>query len=60
MAKNKKGFFERFSNWATRATGSSSAFLLAVTIVLTWFITGPLFDYSETWQLVINTGTTII
>lgn len=60
MGKTKKGFFERFSNAATRATGSSSAFLLAVTIVLGWGLSGPLFNYSETWQLVINTGTTII
>jgi low affinity Fe/Cu permease len=56
----KKSFFERFAEWATKATGSSVAFLLAAGIVIVWAITGPLFDYSETWQLVINTGTTII
>ena len=56
----KKGFFERFAEWATKATGSSVAFLLAAGIVVVWGITGPLFDFSETWQLVINTGTTII
>ena len=55
-----KDLFERFSNWATRVTGSSKAFLLALTVVVVWAITGPLFNYSETWQLVINTGTTII
>jgi low affinity Fe/Cu permease len=60
MKKNKKNFFEKFSNWATRATGSSTAFTLAVSIVIVWAFTGPLFDFSETWQLVINTGTTII
>ncbi len=52
--------FERFSNWATNFTGSSYAFIGAVLIVLIWAISGPVFNYSETWQLVINTGTTII
>ncbi|WP_312823316.1 low affinity iron permease family protein [Epilithonimonas sp.] len=52
--------FERFSNWATNFTGSSYAFISAVLIVLIWTISGPVFNYSETWQLVINTGTTII
>lgn len=56
----KKSFFEKFAEWATRATGSSVAFLLAVSIVIVWGVTGPLFQFSETWQLVINTGTTII
>jgi low affinity Fe/Cu permease len=56
----KKSFFEAFAEWATKATGSSVAFLLAAGIVIMWALTGPLFDYSETWQLVINTGTTII
>ena len=52
--------FERFANAATKFTGSSPAFIGAATIVLLWAATGPFFDYSETWQLVINTGTTII
>jgi low affinity Fe/Cu permease len=55
-----KNIFEKFSNWATRFTGSSFAFIAATTIVILWAVTGPLFNYSETWQLVINTGTTII
>jgi low affinity Fe/Cu permease len=59
-ANHKKGFFERFAEWATKATGSSVAFLLAAGIVVVWGLTGPLFNFSETWQLVINTGTTII
>jgi low affinity Fe/Cu permease len=59
-AKNKLGLFEKFSNAATKFTGSSPAFITAVTIVVIWAITGPIFNYSETWQLVINTGTTII
>ena len=53
-------FFERFSNWATAATGSSTAFIIAAAVVFVWAVTGPVFNYSETWQLVINTGTTII
>ncbi len=59
MAK-KKHFFERFANWATIATGSSAAFIIAIIIVIIWAVTGPLFKYSDTWQLVINTGTTIV
>ncbi|MEZ2335344.1 low affinity iron permease family protein [Mucilaginibacter sp. RCC_168] len=58
--KKKRNFFERFSNWATAATGSSAAFILASSTVLIWLVSGPIFHYSETWQLVINTGTTII
>jgi low affinity Fe/Cu permease len=62
MKKQKKGnsLFERFANAATKFTGSSPAFLCAAGIVVLWAACGPLFDYSETWQLVINTGTTII
>lgn len=58
--KNKSNLFERFASWATRATGTSTAFLIAAGIVLVWGISGPVFKFSETWQLVINTGTTII
>lgn len=57
---NSKNLFEKFANWATNFTGSSYAFMGATSIVLIWGICGPVFDYSETWQLVINTGTTII
>lgn len=62
MKSKKKhiGLFERFANAATKFTGSSPAFIAAAAIVVLWAVTGPLFDYSETWQLVINTGTTII
>ncbi|MEO7444699.1 MAG: low affinity iron permease family protein [Ferruginibacter sp.] len=56
----RKHIFERFSTKVTRITGSPAAFILALSIVIIWGITGPLFHYSETWQLVINTGTTII
>ncbi|MFD2288384.1 low affinity iron permease family protein [Pedobacter petrophilus] len=65
MIKSKTGIkknnlFEKFANAATKFTGSSFAFIAATTIVLLWAVTGPVFHYSETWQLVINTGTTII
>jgi low affinity Fe/Cu permease len=60
MSQNKKNTFERFANWATRVTGSSIAFLLAASVVLVWALSGPVFGFSETWQLVINTGTTIV
>lgn len=56
----KKNFFERFSNWATAATGSSAAFFTAIIVIVVWLISGPVFKYSDTWQLIINTGTTII
>ncbi len=59
-AKKTAGLFERFANTVTVWTGSSTAFLLAFFIILAWAVTGPIFDFSETWQLVINTGTTII
>ncbi|MFN0062980.1 MAG: low affinity iron permease family protein [Myxococcaceae bacterium] len=48
------------SQWVTQWTGSSSAFSLAVLVLVVWGITGPIFDFSNTWQLVINTGTTIV
>ena len=54
------GVFERFAALITRTTGSTPAFIIALALVLVWGATGPIFHYSETWQLVINTGTTII
>ena len=51
---------EKFSSRITTWTGSSSAFALAVFVILVWAVTGPLFHFSDTWQLVINTGTTIV
>jgi len=51
---------EKFSYEATRATGTSLAFVIAVAVIIIWALTGPIFGYSDTWQLVINTGTTII
>ncbi|MFC4275170.1 low affinity iron permease family protein [Achromobacter aloeverae] len=52
--------FERFANKVTSWTGSPLVFGIAFGLVLVWAITGPFFGYSETWQLVINTGTTIV
>ncbi len=52
--------FERVAGAITKATGSSTAFLLATAIILVWAVTGPIFRFSDTWQLVINTGTTIV
>ncbi|MFI5325863.1 MAG: low affinity iron permease family protein [Candidatus Rokuibacteriota bacterium] len=52
--------FERAARAISQFTGTTTAFLVAVLVVLTWSATGPLFRYSETWQLVINTGTTIV
>ncbi|MDO7745013.1 MAG: low affinity iron permease family protein [Pedobacter sp.] len=60
MEKKKDSFFERMSTAITCFTGSSSAFGIALGVVIIWGITGPIFKYSDTWQLVINTGTTII
>lgn len=55
-----KNRFEKLAAKATKAAGSSLAFSLAVTSIIIWAVTGPIFRYSDTWQLVINTGTTII
>ena len=51
---------ERFSRTATEATGTSTAFILALLVIVVWLVSGPLFKFSDTWQLVINTGTTIV
>ena len=53
-------FLERFSMLATEWAGSSLAFVVAVSVIAAWVVTGPLFGFSDTWQLVINTGTTIV
>ena len=52
--------FRKFAQITSAVVGSSWAFIFAVLIILVWAITGPMFHYSDTWQLVINTGTTII
>ncbi|ATP56558.1 hypothetical protein CPT03_08770 [Pedobacter ginsengisoli] len=59
--KNTSGnFFEKASTKITNWTGSPMAFCVAFLIVIAWILSGPIFNYSDTWQLVINTGTTII
>ncbi len=64
MATKKKNssskFFNRFSGVVTKATGKPGAFIIACAIIIIWGVTGPIFKFSDTWQLVINTGTTII
>jgi low affinity Fe/Cu permease len=54
------GWFARFAKAIARASGHAGTFGLAVLVVLVWAATGPLFHFSDTWQLVINTGTTIV
>lgn len=64
MVKKKRNalsaMLERFSLKATNATGTSAAFLIALAVIIVWGISGPIFQFSNTWQLVINTGTTIV
>ncbi len=54
------GFFENFATAVSKATGSTAAFVIAFVVVIIWGASGPVFHYSENWQLIINTGTTII
>lgn len=64
MARTKLGkaskVFTDIANWSAHAAGKAITFLLAVIIIVVWAVTGPFFNYSDTWQLVINTGTTIV
>ena len=53
-------WFSRFATWASRIVGTYWAFVVAVALVITWATTGPVFGFSNTWQLVINTATTIV
>jgi len=52
--------FSNFAKWTARATGHPAAFMTAAAIIVVWGVMGPLFHFSDTWQLVINTGTTIV
>ncbi|MFL5135431.1 MAG: low affinity iron permease family protein, partial [Microvirga sp.] len=52
--------FAKFANATARVTGSPAAFLVCVVVVIVWAVSGPFFGFSENWQLVINTGTTIV
>ena len=61
--KRKQGpriWFDKLSNRITHTTGTPAAFMAAIIIIILWGVTGPVFKFSDTWQLVINTGTTII
>jgi len=60
MEKSNQKIFERLSSAVSRKSGTTGAFILALSIIIIWLLTGPVFDYSDTWQLVINTGTTVI
>ena len=52
--------FTRFSKWTARTTGSPITFAVALAVIVVWAVTGPIFHWSDTWQLVVNTGTTIV
>lgn len=52
--------FNHIATWVTQKTGSPGAFIIALSLIVIWLVSGPFFNFSDTWQLVINTGTTII
>ncbi|QDU30750.1 Low affinity iron permease [Anatilimnocola aggregata] len=56
----RESWIGQFARWATDWTGSTTAFLMALGVIAIWLLTGPIFNYNDTWQLVINTSTTII
>src|SRR5437763_3686429 len=58
--KTLRYFFDKMATKITKASGRPAAFIIACVIVIVWLVTGPIFNFSDTWQLVINTGTTII
>jgi low affinity Fe/Cu permease len=61
MPPTKSGsWFTHFAKATSRAAGRSGAFILAVSVILAWLVTGPAFGFSDSWQLVVNTGTTIV
>ena len=60
LSNKDASLFTRFARWTSRATGTPAAFVTACSVVIVWAVTGPLFGFSDTWQLVINTGTTIV
>jgi low affinity Fe/Cu permease len=59
-AGNSSSFFNHLAKWAARKTGKPVSFVLAALVIIAWAATGPIFSFSDTWQLVINTGTTIV
>lgn len=60
MGESKQSVFTKFAKWTSNASGKPTTFILAVVIIIVWAVTGPIFGFSDTWQLVINTGTTIV
>ena len=56
----KRGFFTRAAEFAAEKAGSTTAFMVALGVIIAWAVTGPLFGFSDTWQIVINTATTIV
>src|SRR5215472_12568894 len=52
--------FSKIAQWTAQQCGRASTFILACAVIVVWAVTGPVFDYSDTWQLIINTGTTIV
>jgi low affinity Fe/Cu permease len=60
MARRNLSWFTRAAKWASHTAGRPITFVIALAIILIWAITGPIFHFSDTWQLVINTSTTII
>jgi low affinity Fe/Cu permease len=61
MAKqNLSATFSHVAQWTAQQCGRASTFILACVVIIVWAVTGPVFDYSDTWQLIINTGTTIV
>jgi len=60
IGKKDATWFTRFARWTSRAAGHPAAFATAVAMVVVWGVLGPVFGFSDTWQLVINTGTTIV
>ena len=57
---NQRLWFANFAQWVSHVTGRPVTFLVALATILVWGLVGPVFGYSDTWQLVINTATTII
>ena len=57
---NSSGWFTRFAKATARVSGRPATFALAVLVILVWVVSGPMFGFSDTWQLIINTGTTIV
>ena len=60
VPNHPRSFFTRFAKWTARAAGQPLTFACAVAVLLFWAVSGPFFGFSDTWQLIINTGTTIV